>query len=63
MSAVMERMDITRLQPEPAAGETRSTCCYCGTGCGVVIEHAGGVITGVRGDPEHTANFDRRCRK
>jgi assimilatory nitrate reductase catalytic subunit len=63
MSAVMERMDITRLQPEPAAGETRSTCCYCGTGCGVVIEHAGGVITGVRGDPEHPANFGRLCTK
>ena len=32
--------------------ETRSTCCYCGVGCGVVIEHDGARITGVRGDPD-----------
>ncbi|RTL40439.1 MAG: hypothetical protein EKK49_02900, partial [Rhodocyclaceae bacterium] len=28
--------------------ETKSTCCYCGVGCGVVIEHEAGRITGVR---------------
>jgi assimilatory nitrate reductase catalytic subunit len=43
--------------------ETRSTCCYCGVGCGVLIEHAKGRITGVRGDPEHPANFGRLCSK
>ncbi len=51
--------------------ETRSTCPYCGVGCGVIIEHdadAGvdaGVdaITGVRGDPEHPANFGKLCSK
>ena len=32
-------------------GETRSTCPYCGVGCGVVIEHEADRITGVRGDP------------
>ena len=59
----MERIDIHNLQPGQPAGETRSTCCYCGTGCGVIIEHASGVITGVRGDPEHPANFGRLCTK
>ncbi len=43
--------------------ETRSTCPYCGVGCGVVIESEGGQITGVRGDPEHPANFGRLCTK
>jgi len=43
--------------------ETRSVCCYCGTGCGVIIEHRGGHITGVRGDPAHPANFGRLCTK
>jgi assimilatory nitrate reductase catalytic subunit len=43
--------------------ETKSTCCYCGVGCGVVIEHDGARITGVRGDPEHPANFGRLCSK
>ncbi len=43
--------------------ETRSTCPYCGVGCGVVIESDGRQITGVRGDPEHPANFGRLCSK
>ena len=29
---------------------TRSTCCYCGTGCGVIIHSSGGQIVGVEGD-------------
>ena len=43
--------------------ETRSTCPYCGVGCGVIIESHGGQITGVRGDPKHPANFGRLCSK
>ena len=47
----------------PIVRETRSTCPYCGVGCGVVIESRGTQITGVRGDPEHPANFGRLCSK
>lgn len=43
--------------------ETRSTCPYCGVGCGVIIASTGGQITGVRGDPDHPANFGRLCTK
>jgi assimilatory nitrate reductase catalytic subunit len=43
--------------------ETRSTCPYCGIGCGVIIESQGRQITGVRGDPDHPANFGRLCTK
>ena len=43
--------------------ETKSTCPYCGVGCGVVIESRGDQITGVRGDPDHPANFGRLCTK
>jgi len=43
--------------------ETRSTCPYCGVGCGVIIESDGAQITGVRGDPAHPANFGRLCTK
>jgi assimilatory nitrate reductase catalytic subunit len=43
--------------------DTRSTCPYCGVGCGVIIESDAGRITGVRGDPEHPANFGRLCSK
>ena len=47
---------------------TKSTCCYCGVGCGVLIEtaaDAAGVtrIVGVRGDPDHPANFGKLCTK
>ena len=43
--------------------ETKSTCCYCGVGCGVVIEHEAGRIIGVKGDRDHPANFGRLCTK
>jgi assimilatory nitrate reductase catalytic subunit len=43
--------------------ETRSTCPYCGVGCGVLIESDGQRITGVRGDPQHPANAGKLCSK
>jgi assimilatory nitrate reductase catalytic subunit len=43
--------------------EVKSTCCYCGVGCGLLIETDGGRITGVRGDPDHPANLGRLCTK
>ena len=43
--------------------ETKSTCCYCGTGCGVIIDSDGDRITEVRGDPDHPANFGKLCTK
>lgn len=42
---------------------TASTCCYCGVGCGVLIEHDGRQILGVSGDPAHPANFGKLCSK
>ncbi|MER2555784.1 MAG: molybdopterin-dependent oxidoreductase, partial [Thauera sp.] len=41
----------------------KSTCCYCGVGCGLLIETDGGQIVGVRGDPDHPANAGRLCTK
>ncbi|MEN9490365.1 MAG: hypothetical protein RJA63_814 [Pseudomonadota bacterium] len=43
--------------------ETRSTCPYCGVGCGVIIQHDGKRVIEVRGDPAHPANFGRLCTK
>lgn len=48
--------------------ETLSTCCYCGVGCGVIIETGEDAakqrqVIGVRGDPKHPANFGRLCSK
>ncbi|MEI8444809.1 molybdopterin-dependent oxidoreductase, partial [Mesorhizobium sp. CCNWLY176] len=45
------------------AREVRTTCPYCGVGCGVLAGVAAdGEIT-VRGDPDHPANFGRLCSK
>lgn len=41
----------------------RSVCCYCGTGCGVIIETDGERILGVRGDPNHPTNRGKLCTK
>ena len=49
--------------PIHATRETRSTCPYCGVGCGVIIDSTDSQITGVRGDPDHPANFGRLCTK
>ncbi len=42
---------------------TKSTCPYCGVGCGVVIESQGNQIVHVKGDAAHPANFGRLCTK
>ena len=42
---------------------TASTCCYCGVGCGVLIEHDGERILDVAGDRSHPANHGKLCSK
>ena len=44
--------------PRTGAGVTRTTCPYCGVGCGVAV------MDGIpRGDEAHPANFGRLCSK
>src|SRR6478735_4900777 len=49
--------------PVPLPPVTRTTCPYCGVGCGVSArpDGIGGAIT--TGDPDHPANFGRLCSK
>ncbi|MGL4316510.1 MAG: molybdopterin-dependent oxidoreductase [Pseudomonas sp.] len=51
------------MQATPANQLTAATCCYCGVGCGVLIEHDGEKILGVQGDPDHPANHGKLCSK
>ncbi|WP_091298477.1 nitrate reductase [Gemmobacter aquatilis] len=44
------------------AAEVRTTCPYCGVGCGVLARRTAQGVE-VRGDPEHPANFGRLCSK
>ncbi|MGE0313729.1 MAG: molybdopterin-dependent oxidoreductase [Lautropia sp.] len=46
-----------------SVAETRTTCPYCGVGCGVIVSHAQGRVEGVRGDLAHPANAGRLCSK
>lgn len=41
---------------------TKTTCPYCGVGCGVLVTENAGKIS-VKGDPDHPANFGRLCSK
>jgi assimilatory nitrate reductase catalytic subunit len=41
----------------------RTTCPYCGVGCGLTVERAAEGEVAIRGDPEHPANLGRMCSK
>ncbi len=44
---------------EIAAAAIRTTCPYCGVGCGLLVESDGSVA----GDPDHPANRGKLCSK
>lgn len=46
-----------------AADAIRTTCPYCGVGCGLIVDKRQDGTIGVKGDPEHPANFGRLCSK
>lgn len=43
--------------------EVRTTCPYCGVGCGVLAKVAADGEVTVRGDPDHPANLGKLCSK
>lgn len=42
---------------------TRTTCAYCGVGCGILATPDGLGGAAISGDPDHPANFGRLCSK
>jgi assimilatory nitrate reductase catalytic subunit len=42
---------------------TKTTCPYCGVGCGVLATADGKGGAAIAGDPDHPANFGRLCSK
>jgi assimilatory nitrate reductase catalytic subunit len=48
---------------DPALHSTRTTCPYCGVGCGVLAMPDGSGGAAIAGDPDHPANFGRLCSK
>ena len=50
--------------PRPGIAETiRTTCPYCGVGCGVWATPEGNGRARIAGDPRHPANLGRLCSK
>ena len=45
------------------ANTVRTTCPYCGVGCGVLATPDGKGGAAIAGDPDHPANFARLCSK
>ncbi len=43
--------------------EVRTTCPYCGVGCGVIVSQTADGVASVKGDTEHPANYGRLCSK
>lgn len=43
--------------------DIRTTCAYCGVGCGIRATVTGDRAVSIKGDPEHPANFGRLCSK
>ncbi|SMF97034.1 assimilatory nitrate reductase (NADH) alpha subunit apoprotein [Methylomagnum ishizawai] len=46
-----------------ATSPIRTTCPYCGVGCGVLATPTGPESALIQGDPEHPANYGRLCSK
>src|SRR6478752_1077117 len=49
--------------PSPQPPAVRTTCPYCGVGCGVLAQPDGYGGATIAGDPDHPANFGRICSK
>ena len=56
-------MSMTESEIPTVAGAVRTTCPYCGVGCGVLASPAAGRSVGIAGDARHPANFGRLCSK
>ena len=50
------------MKEQPRAS-VRTTCPYCGVGCGVVATADDEACASISGDPAHPANFGRLCSK
>lgn len=50
--------------PKPLTEQAvKTTCPYCGVGCGVIARAKSGKQTIIKGDQQHPANFGRLCSK
>ncbi len=55
--------DRTRDRSMAIERSVRTICAYCGVGCGVLVDVAGGRIVGTRGDPDSPVSEGSLCVK
>lgn len=48
---------------EATAKTVKSTCCYCGVGCGILLSQSRDGKVSVTGDPDHPVNRGKLCSK
>jgi formate dehydrogenase major subunit len=54
---------LTSKHMQPPAREVKTTCVYCGVGCGIYLGVRGNRVVSVRGDRERPTNWGRLCVK
>jgi assimilatory nitrate reductase catalytic subunit len=57
------RADAARAERADGAATVRTTCPYCGVGCGILASRAADGAVEIKGDPDHPANFGKLCSK
>src|SRR6185295_17548280 len=57
------RSEARRMNVHAPMPSVRTTCPYCGVGCGILAMPDGAGGAAIAGDPEHPANFGRLCSK
>ena len=55
--------DHLAIRPISPVGTVRTTCAYCGVGCGVSATPQADGTVAIAGDKRHPANFGRLCVK
>ncbi|MHB9132450.1 MAG: formate dehydrogenase subunit alpha [Armatimonadota bacterium] len=54
---------LANRQHKPAVRKVRTTCTFCGTGCGMLLGVRGGKIVSTEGERENPVNHGRLCVK
>ncbi|MCJ2007755.1 nitrate reductase [Methylobacterium sp. J-092] len=63
MTVHVPEPQVSNQQGANQAAAVRTTCPYCGVGCGVIATPDGKGGAGIAGDTAHPANFGRLCSK
>ncbi|MFM2099296.1 MAG: hypothetical protein RLZZ366_835 [Pseudomonadota bacterium] len=58
-----ENLSLLRMSGFLLSTSTKTTCAYCGVGCGIIATPTGERTAIIAGDPDHPANLGKLCSK